>query len=378
MNKNIRINIHEVIFVVCYIFLLLSVLFERVYFIRNYLNYFEYFSISILFLNYITDLKFTRKNLFVFLIISIFVGISTIITKNLVLMKMILLLLGSKSIEFKKILKIDVIIRTILVILVLIFHFNGMTNDYLTLRDGILRNSMGFAHPNIFGLNILIINMEILYISKRKFNLKIFLINIISLAVIMNFSYSRTCAYILILVLIFYYLSLVKEIKIDNNLLKNIIIRLFIIITFITYIFTLMYRNNSEIGIKINNFLSSRIYCINSLLEQYGISILGKNIPFISTELAKIQGVNPIVLDNAYFHILIRYGVIVYCIFYYMFKKILTDMINNKDVVGVVIVVSFLIYGISETFMFNISYNTFLYYFTTILFIRKKEVKKDE
>ena len=61
-----------------------------------------------------------------------------------------------------------------------------------------------------------------------------------------------------------------------------------------------------------------------------------------------------------------------------MFKKILTDMINNKDVVGVVIVVSFLIYGISETFMFNISYNTFLYYFTTILFIRKKEVKKDE
>ena len=84
MNKKIRINIHEVIFVVCYIFLLLSVLFERVYFIRNYLNYFEYFSISILFLNYITDLKFTRKNLFVFLIISIFVGISTIITKNLV------------------------------------------------------------------------------------------------------------------------------------------------------------------------------------------------------------------------------------------------------------------------------------------------------
>ena len=47
MNKKIRINIHEVIFVVCYIFLLLSVLFERVYFIRNYLNikwyYFMYF-----------------------------------------------------------------------------------------------------------------------------------------------------------------------------------------------------------------------------------------------------------------------------------------------------------------------------------------------
>ena len=55
MNKKIRINIHDVIFVVCYIFLLLSVLFDRVYFIRNYLNYFEYFSISILFLNYITD-----------------------------------------------------------------------------------------------------------------------------------------------------------------------------------------------------------------------------------------------------------------------------------------------------------------------------------
>lgn len=361
-------NIHDNIFFVCYFMLLFSVIFDRVIFLNEFLKYFEYIPVLILFLSYITDLKFYKKKFFKFIVISFFIIISTIITKNLVLLKLVLLLLGSKSIDFNKIVKFDCCIRSIFVICVVILHYMGMTNDYLTLRDNILRNSMGFSHPNIFALNILIINMGMLYLSKDKFKLINLLLNLISIVIINNYTYSRTSLYILVFIMIGYYVNLLFKLEIKNKIIKIIVKNSFLIFTLLTFICLVLYNNNLEIGLKIDNFLSTRIYCISKILSEYHVNLLGNYIPFISTELAKKQLITPIVLDNAYFHLLIRYGIIVYLIFYFMFRTILNDMISKNNVFGIIIIIAFLIYGISETFMFNISYNIFLFYFSGIIF----------
>lgn len=367
-------DLKKYIFYIAYIFIISATMLERVNNFEKIATYLEIFSIVILMFNFIIDSRYNKKELFFYLIMILLIGISTVINKNFVILKLMLLILGSKGIEFDDFIKFDFKIRTILFFLVMFLHTKGLTNDYLSYRNGIIRNSMGFSHPNIFGLHVLVLNMELLYMKQGKMNIISFIVGFISIFSINYFSDSRTSIYMLILLMLAsVFLRFGKLEKLRNNKIFRVISEnLFYILTAIIFIFVLQYRAETDLGIKINEILSSRIYCINNIIENYGFSLFGKNIPLIATETARIMGLKPLVLDNAYFNILLRHGFFVYVIMGIIFSKSIERMFKDKKMFCVICMLLFIIYGISETHMFNVCYNVFLMYFANVIF-RKKE-----
>ena len=92
-------------------------------------------------------------------------GVAFAFSRDVTLVKFILLIYAFKGLEFEKCVKVDLYVRTIGVIAVLLLCKVGVIEDILVTRGDIVRHSLGFYHPNVFGDNISLIFFDYIYLS---------------------------------------------------------------------------------------------------------------------------------------------------------------------------------------------------------------------
>lgn len=189
---------------------------------------------------------------------------------------------------------------------------------------------------------------------------------------------SRTC----LIIMIFMYIGvLFINSKIFLKLIQKKSFRFFlenafIICTIFSAILVFLYYKGNPLGIKANVFLSERLRYILLFINDYPINLLGNNITFVSTTASKLYNMHSLILDNAYFFLIIRYGIIIYFIFAILMRKSIEKMIQEKDYMLLLIFWLLIIYGFSENYLIKINYNVFLLYFSYIIF--KKRNDKNE
>ena len=96
-------------------------------------------------------------------------------------------------------------------------------------------------------------------------------------------------------------------------------------------------------------------------LSLYGYSLFGSEILTFNIQ-TYINGIWYFAIDNAYIHFLIEFGVIITVGFMYFIRKTLKCAFNDKNYIFIMILASYLIYGMSESVAFNFLYNPFLLY----------------
>ena len=79
--------------------------------------------------------KYKKKTLLIMIFTLLIATISYIKSGEIVLIKLVLLVLASYGIEFKKIVKYDIKLKSILMLIVIIAYNLGMTNVFLKYRD---------------------------------------------------------------------------------------------------------------------------------------------------------------------------------------------------------------------------------------------------
>lgn len=142
----------------------------------------------------------------------------------------------------------------------------------------------------------------------------------------------------------------------------------------LSFVLVYLYSSNLKIVGFFDELLSHRISLAYSILDNYGISLLGQYIPLVSTTEARRTGLTALVLDNAYMHLLLRYGVVLFVVFILFYSYFIYISFEEKGILSMLIV--FLYCGITETWLIRIEIDFLLVLFIPILLSNKLNQNK--
>lgn len=370
----------ENLFYFAYIIALVSWMFSNVMYISNICNILLKLSYCMLIVLFFLRIdKSPKKEFLISVLVLFFTFISWRIANNPTIFILFLFIINSRSIHLKKFVLFDCKLKTFFLLLIVGLYFLGFTNNYIMYRDsGIIRSSMGFSHPNIFGAFVFSIYCEYLYINHQKLR-TIFLIflSLLVTFIISYFSDSRG-SYLSVILLcgmvLFYRFPIFKVF--DNKLVKTAINYSFVIFALFSVFLSLKYVPTSNFFLKLDSILSGRIKFGNMFLNDYSIKLLGNRLHLVGTYEAHLTGQRSLILDNSYIKLILQYGVIPFLIFMISYIKTSKIMYNKSDYVFVIIFFIYAIRGLTENILFGLYGNIFLLYLSKTFF--KEEVKQDD
>lgn len=346
-------------FFIAYIFTLCSWMMDNVSYIGNLLDYVRYFSylilVVIIFMNY---RKFSLKRIFIELLGTIIIVISSIYSGSNTLLTLWVFVLAARDIKFDELIKADFYAKLILVFIVALFYMLGMTNRTVFYGYfGSVRSSMGFGNPNTFGYYIFSLCADYIYLNHKKIALKHSIVLVLISLVVGYLSNSRTSQ--LLIALLAFTAPIAKLFKrlVEKKYFKVFILSLFLICTILSYYVALNYNPSNDIYYKLNETLSGRVTIAQRFLKKYDISILGNKINLTTYDKSYTY-----YLDNGYIKLLLNYGLLTYIIVYIIYYKNFKRAFNQKNIILILILSIYLVYGLTENVMFWLSGNIFLLY----------------
>lgn len=283
--------------------------------------------------------------------------ISASVTKNPTFIYLVLMILSSMRLGRRRIIKIDLISK--LIVFAMVITINALANDVdsvLFYRDGEIRNTLGFIHPNTLGCIIALISIDIFYLTDQtKHGIYFRAIVLVSAMLILNICKSRTAILVLILSFIIYLLP-VKNKKSKHNKIWLIITPICAVISVIA---TIGYGNNINIFNELNTALSGRLRYQDYYSKTYDISLFGMEMP------------ENLPLDNSYYKNLYAFGV-----FGFVFAMIAAEVTmynsqKNNDISIKKLLASLLVYSLSESCIFRAD-------ICPLLFLASEELVKKE
>jgi len=158
---------------------------------------------------------------------------------------------------------------------------------------------------SIFLLSMVLAKQKYEYIFLAFFNiLATYLVNITA---------SRTMQILVLVATIgFVCVRLLNFDKVSNKFIAKVVLLVFILCIFLSYLFALMYKPQNQLLSNLNTLLSGRLRLGNLFVEEYSLSLFGTRILY-NTPNSSYQAVFGLVyrvLDNSYLKYLLNFGVL--------------------------------------------------------------------
>lgn len=296
--------------------------------------------------------KLKIRELIVVVLLLALGAVSYINTNSLTLSYLILLPFASRGVNFKKILKADLLSKVLTTSFIILCYFSHMTTNNLAFyRDGVTRESYGFAHPNTLGYISVIMCLELLYLLKAKTNSVLARVLAASMPILLCvLSGSRTALLVVIVTLLYSVFCAIREkygihIKKYSRRITRIATYLIpVIMVIISFVSSLAYGARAEWAIELNDALSGRISWQNYYGNRYDISLLGEDI---GTRLKKAP------LDNGYYRVMFNNGMLGLIALIVVIELSLAKSFKLKDGITPILIV-LLFYGLSEWVVFRV------------------------
>ena len=355
---NINIKIEFILFFVGLLFLQISNICVNVIFLRSYLSIIKMLGMIFLLiccLLKLTYVKVDRKKWILLIVLFIISIISYIKLKTTFFIEFLLIIFSAYKLEFNLIVKMDCAIKLCIILSMLVFSYSNLAqSEFYVVREGNIRNSLGFYHPNTLAMYIMMTFFEFAYLiyTSSKKNKKIILMGIIIMLLVNAITGSRsTVISIGFMLVLIYFEPLLFNGKNGSKIKILIAKNLYIILLLMTILISYIYTTNSNFLVSINKLMAGRIDIQNYYLREYGITLFGNNLEYVRT------------LDNAYLKTLLSYGIIVSIIYVYIYNCIIKKSLKeeNKFIIYVFIIVA--IYSMSESYLLNLIYNIFWLYY---------------
>lgn len=232
----------------------------------------------------------------------------------------------------------------------------------------IFRYYLGFIHCNVLGTYLSLLFFCKVYLCGDNIKWQDYIVLFIFIILTMFVAYSRTNGMIMIFMLLvkpFFKYKMKKSLKI-------VVLLGMIFICLMSIILTITYDPSKEWMVNVNAFMTGRLSAGNLAYKEDGVSILGQNFTTIF-QSANFQfgdqNAQQKVVDNAFMHLLIHYGIIpaILVIGYFLINvKWLIE--NDKYTMCLIVVMSYVM-GISEGTLYSMQ-NIVLYLLATLQYDR--------
>ena len=367
-----KYNLYNLLFYFAYTLMVIYHAFSKVIFLEKIRNYIIWIAIGIMFFAFIIQSrKYVLKTLIKILAVISSFFYSSYIAGDIILFTTVFFIITSKNIDFNKFIKFDVYLKIIVVGCVILLYKLGMTEIIIKIREnGTIRNSLGFGHPNILGAFLFSICIDIVYLNYKSYKIKHYFILILSLLTCVYICDSRATQIGIGMLIIYTVLP-----KIENKNFYKILPMLPVFLAVFSFLCSIMYNNNMEFWVILNKISSSRIKCAYDFYKFYGINLFGHLLSFYG-QWDKLYSLT--VMDNAYMHVLIQYGLINFIIIISALVIAIRKMIKENNYQLVLCLSTILLYGLMESYVYQIVYTPILLYVAKILYGKDVEKKNEK
>lgn len=288
----------------------------------------------------------SKKELFVSIVIILFSGIVTIISRKFSVIMAAFVIVGSKNINLSQAIKVIAFAWIVCFLLntsMSMIGIKSMDKQFLFLNDTDIdvAYGLGYGHKNQLSIACVITYLSYIYLRFDKIKLLELFFVIFTLIFILSFSKSR-----LGLVIFFYITAIFLLIKLKNRSINSMLKSFFkLLLPFcvsFSFLTSLLFRKFDFIY-KINALLNNRVWMGNLYLEKYPFSLFGNNLEMISGSF----------LDNAYISIYCRFGIILFVCIMILYQLMIIKLTKRNCFKELILVSSFLIMGIIEEFFMN-------------------------
>ena len=309
--------------------------------------------------------RYTYKQLVCIMIMEIILIMSYSKSNNYQMLLLFNNIFAFKDLEFKKMLKIDISFKTVFLLLNFICIFLGIIENSFSYRNGIYRYDMGFYNPNTFSSIVTSIVIEFVYLKEfkekgRKYEC---ILLVITAIILNNLCQSRGSTYILIALA----LLLIFE---KSRISKKILIYMPTVFTILSFRLVDMFNKGEALAVKLNELLSTRLFCASNYLNDYAINLWGNNIIKYEKWIGYMQ-----TIDISYIASPLINGVIVFILFMIMYHLFLWKVIKSNNSMLIKIMFVICIYGFIEKTAFVLSSNIFLLLIYEYVF-KEKNISK--
>ena len=218
-------------------------------------------------------------------------------------------------------------------------------------------NTLGFCHRNVLGANIAILCMCWFYL--RYDRLKLW--DVLAWAAIgVGFyfvAYSRSGAVIVLLVSMGVFLfRKTDRFWLGSHKTGYIAAYGLLALLGVSLWCMLSYSPYSAFWTNLDKLFTTRLKSANYCFEEYGLSLFGQEIPFVSSMEAQFQQTSKLILDNAYCRLLLYYGLVPACMFILVYMRLLTRTLQARDGALFISLMLLAVYGLSERYMLDAFY----------------------
>ena len=253
--------------------------------------------------------------------------------------------------------------RLIATIIIITSHFMGIISTTLIERDGSIRDSLGFFHPNTLGITLLFLSIEYVFLRWNTWRARNYLFPICCFLISHFVANSRGATVGLLLLLAF---SFVKKLVSPRSFsIFGFLIVCFLIVLLPAFSIWMMtkYDASNSLFSALDRLSSLRFSFGNAIYKAYGLNLLGQNIPTIVTweDFQAINGYGIVELDNMYMSLALRNGLLYFISFLsvYFFTSWLA--FKQKDTRVLVIMVVLLVFGMFEVLGAYLQFNTMFF-----------------
>lgn len=307
---------------------------------------------------------FTKQEILRIFILIVLVIISYLFSRSESLVITLVTLIGMKNVSLRKVFRVTFWTRLVSYITTLLLAITGFISNVpiITQRNGIdvVRYGFGFPHPNLLHSSFFIMVCSLLLGYKERIRTFTLIPLLVLNYIIYQFSVSRTGYYVTLFVIVFFMIDRIMERIKNTNFIVRVMAYTYPILSIGTIIIATLYGRFPIFQRLDYLAFSGRLSFNAKFMTEVGITLFGK---------ANLDSVGAI--DNGYVKLLMENGIIFFLLFlflyWFLFKLIRTS--NNQTTA--VILTSFFLYFIGESFLTNIIMNLTLYFFSGFIFNEK-------
>lgn len=298
-------------------------------------------------------------------------GLSAVLSGYIELIQIGLLIAGAKNVDFKKILKVYVIIGLLMMTVALVLSQTGVIVDIITYTprkiNGGMRHSYGSIYPTDFAAHVFYLIMAIACAfewGKKKWMLYVATLVISGLVMYKCLALTTTICLVMFVVLAIVVELALKRENAFSKIFEKVLELSPIILALVFFVLCKLYTVGNAIMEKINVVLSKRVEIGNSAFEKYNIKLFGQ---FIKEQGwgGLPEGVDEsqyFFLDDSYIRILLEYGLVLFIVVMVLYTLSIKRAFDKKQTMIAVALVAIGMHSFMEHHYLEVAYNPFVYF----------------
>lgn len=317
---------------------------------------------------FVVKVLVTKHSLLEYAIIAVLCGICIIIYRNTgekgILLCMTMML-GMKGVSLERVIREGTIILGVCFICKAMLTILGMLPELVDgpyYRSGfgdVYRHTLGYPHPNTMMTTFIIFMVLFFYIWENNNSKRKLIVETIYFCSISIFLYVYSCSRTGLLMSIVY--LLLRYWGEGKRSLKKWEQHFFYILYFGVIFGSIVGPILTEkLGKAVDYFnyiLHNRLLLSYHYLTEESISWFGVRFqPFF-------LGDYPGIIDNSHLYSFMQLGIVMFCILTFLNLALVYTMFKENNIRGLVIVLTFWILGISDPFLYNLSFKNILFLF---------------